>query len=188
MTLNVTAFEDAVHAWVKACSGLADNKVIFSHQDAPDPRPPYITITTIEDADTLGMYPEQGMNEDGEVTSLEHWRIEGCVEAWGTGARQALLTFKAKAYLPTFYALLQTANIAAHLGDLTFLPAVKTQQWEEHAKIPVLFHYSNGDTVDDGAPDGDGTPQPLGYFDQVEYSGPDITPHPIPSTTVTADD
>lgn len=183
MALLLTTLEDTAHAWVVSASGLAADQVIHSHQDGPDPVGLFITITALEDAHTEGLWPEEFMNDSGVPFTREHWRVAGCIDAYGTGARQLLADFKSKCLLPTHYGLLAAQKIEADPGGLTFIPAIKSHGWEEHAKLDMVWRLADGSTTDPGTVDPDtDDPIPVAYFDTVSYSGPDMDPHPIPVT------
>lgn len=185
MTLSIEDIEDGVFDWMKACSGLDEANILHSHQDGMDPADTlYMTITLWNEGDTLGMYPEQGMSEAGEPTQIEHWRIEGTIDTYGPGARQLMVDIKSKHLLPSYYQILQDAGLHGDLEGLTFLPAQKARGWEEHAQTNLIIRLRS-DSVDEGAPDSEGTPTPLGYFESISYSGPDAEPHPIPETVIT---
>lgn len=185
MAFNLEVFKDAAWDWIRAASGLPPEQVIFAHQDAPEPVGDYITITIIEDADTLGQKPEEGVNELGQVYTKEHWRIEGNFQIWGDNAQQLMLVMKPKLLLPSYYKILTDAGFGAHYGRAQFFPGLKTHQWEDSMKLDVVW-VTGASSVDTGAPDESGTPQPIGYFDSVEYSGPEMEPRPVPSAIVTA--
>lgn len=181
--LSLETIEDTVQAWAVAASGLDDAHVIFSHQDGPDPSGgPFITINVMEDSDTLGMYPEQKINGSGVPYTIEHWRLDGMIEAFGPGARQVLLNLKSKGYLESFYNLLLAQGIDLDFDKVTSMPNTKNRSWEEHAQLPIIIRVGDSTTTDTGL-DGE-TPPP--YATQLTYTGPDVEPHPIASTTVTA--
>jgi hypothetical protein len=184
MALTIETLEDAVHAWVLEVSGLPEARVIFSHQDGPEPATaPYLTITVAESFETLGMYPEELVNGSGVAYTVEHWRIEGSLDAWGAGARQLIATVKSKCLLPSFYKLLSDLGIDADPGGLTFIPAVKNRGWEEHAKLEMIFRLRDQTTTDTGAA------EQVGYFETIGYTLPDLDPHPVddPITVEAAD-
>lgn len=178
--LDLEALENAVRDWVKTASGLDDDHVIFTHQDGPDPDEvdggPYITILAFDDGSTLGMYPEEKTGADGVPYTIEHWRIDGQIEAYGPGAKQILLNFKSKCLLPTFYDPLTAAGIAADPDTrINSLPNPKGRQWEEHAKLEVVFRLRDGTTEDRGEDD----LSPPAWADRLSYTGPEMAPRPI---------
>jgi hypothetical protein len=186
MTIDLASLEDAARAWLLAASGLPDERVIFSHQDGQDPGGgAYMVIEVWESGDTLGMYPEQGVNSSGQGTQTEHWRVEGTVSVHGPGARHALITAKSRSLLPSYYARIHDLGIDGELdGEIAHIPENKARGWEEQAQIGLILRLRTG-TIDTGAPDPEGTPAPLAWFDRATYSGPDMAPRPIPPTTIT---
>ncbi len=188
MSLSIEDVEDGVFDWLRACSGLNEADISHSHQDGADPASDtYLIITLFNAADTLGMHPEQSINDDGEPTQIEHWRIEGTIDSHGPGARQLMMDIKTKHLLPSYYQILQDAGLHGDIGKPLFIPGQKAKGWEEHAQADLIIRLRS-DSVDEGAPDSEGTPQPLGYYTHMSYSGPDAEPHPIPETVITQPD
>lgn len=192
MTIDLASLEDAAWAWIHAASGLPESRVIFSHQDGPDPDEdpdadggPYVVLEVWESGDTLGMLPEQKTDAQGRANQIEHWRIEGTVSAFGPGARQVLITIKSRHLLPSYYAKIHTLGIDGELtGELAHIPENKARGWEEQAQIGLILRKREG-TIDTGAPDDEGASTPLPWFDRATYSGPAFLPRPIPPTTIT---
>lgn len=184
MIIDLEAIEDGVFDWLKACSGLSDDNISHSHLDGNDPAgEPYLTITLWDSGDTLGMHPEQSINEDGEPTQIEHWRIEGTIDTWGVGARQLMLTIKSNHLLPSYYQILQNADLDGDIRGMLFIPGLKSRGWEEHAQATLIIRLRT-DSTDEGAPDSEGAPQPLGYFESISYSAPEAEPHPLTETVI----
>lgn len=178
-----TEIETAVHAWIVRCSGLDAEKVIFSHQNAPNPTGNYITITLALDAGTVGMAPESGSDEDGNPTETAQWRFEGVIEAYRDGCFALLMATKSKMFLPSYYTPLEDSEVSAQInGDILHLPTMPNQAWEEHAKLDILFHAGGIVTTDTG----EGS-EPVGWFNKVSFSM-DEPDRPVPPTTITGDE
>lgn len=176
--MNVATIEAAILEWIRAASGLNDQHVIMSHQDCTDPSGLYITLD-LEDADTLGMFPEQYFNSSGLMAERAHWRFEASIEAWRSGAYQLLITTKSKMLLGSVYQILQDAGISADLRVVQSLPSLRGGQWEDHAKLSVVFHHGEVATADPDIGE-----DPVGYFTAITYEGPEMDPHPISETTI----
>ncbi len=75
MATDWDAITNAMHAWVVACSGLSDQKVVWGQQDAPRPEAPAITlrISNISELGSVGLVyePNPLVFADKVVTAID---------------------------------------------------------------------------------------------------------------------
>jgi hypothetical protein len=153
VALNWTTLENALHAWIVAATGLAADRVIWSHQGVPERPAPYVTLKILDLSsvghDGLVQSYDGGAPAGQEITfTLEGRRhLTVSVQAFSdaaTGATSAhaiLSKARTALSLPGVHAALLAGGLAAfNEGGITDLSAIRETRWQSRAAMQVRFH------------------------------------------------
>lgn len=165
------AVQDAIRAWVKTASGLADGAVIWSHQDGPRPSRPFMTVRLTAITATGDDWVESLYDGDRPAGQEIEKRVTGTreitvsVQAYtgsstGSSTATALLTkVQIALALPSIRAALNDAGIGVlSRGSVTDLSAVLEDKFEGRAALEARFT-----TTDDIS-------EYIGYIETVEVT------------------
>lgn len=181
MPANWTAIEDAIRAWVKTGSGLADAKVIWADQTGARPAGPFVTIR-IGDLLALGAVDEveeltdlgrpAGQEVEQRVVGLREFPVS--VQAFGPAvagagtAREYLSKVQTALALPSVRDALEAAGVSSFdQGVVRTVNELVGTKYEGRAILECRFYLL--ESVSEFS----------GYIETVEatsYMGPPLGP------------
>lgn len=128
--------EDAIQAWAKTESGI---QVIWSHQAAESPEPPYLTLS-ITSIKQIGAFDELRHSDDG-FYKCGMRRLSISVQAYGQNAFATLNSLKDSLELEAVEQTLKQAGISPVMAsDITQIPEFIDTIWEDRVHMDVVFH------------------------------------------------
>lgn len=150
-----TQIEDALTAWVRTASGLADGKVIFAEQDVPEPALPYVTVRIgpvlpvgqDELSTTTDLGRAAGQEIEMKVTGVREFSVSiqsHTDQTTGAGtSRETLAKIQTSLKLPTVRDGLNAVGLSPFdIGQIQNVSLLVQTKFEHRSILEVRF-YSN---------------------------------------------
>jgi len=175
MTIPTSDIKTALFSFVEAATGLANNKIVFAHQNKPDPETSYLSIIPILSIKSGAGGAEIIYPGDGTIEVIHDRDIVAQITYFGPGAMTVVSSILDAIEHPVKSMVFGDANLSVRNdAQITNLTAPKGLSYEDQANIDlrIMARYSDG-IVDD-----------LDWFNIVEYCGEGDLADKIPLTRI----